>query len=259
MINDIVDRLGLDRPLLFFDTETTGLSIRNDRIIQIGYAKYFPGGAEVLEASMLFNPQQPIPAGATAIHGISDADVREAPLFSEKAQELFDLFKDCYLSGFNISGFDLPLIKEEFARAGLAFSYKSEDIIDAKVIYHCLEPRTLSSAYKYYCGKAHDEAHDALGDVKASAEVLYAQLEMYGLEKLKKAQSEGSVDRVDSEGKFYWRDGRAHFSFSKFRHQPLEKVWESEPGFLEWMLTADFSDEVKGIIKDMLAGKAPKK
>lgn len=259
MTNDIVDRLGLDRPLLVFDTETTGLAIRNDRIVQLGYAKYFPGGLEVQEGSFLYNPEMPIPAAASAVHGISDAGVREAPLFVEKAEELLAIFKDCYLSGFNIAGFDLPLIKEEFARAGLAFSYKTEDIIDAKIIYHTLEPRTLSSAYRYYCGKAHEEAHDALGDVKASAEVLAAQLEMYGLEKVKKALADGSVDRVDSEGKFYWRDGRAHFSFSKFRHQPLEKVKESDPGFLEWMLTADFSDEVKGIIKDMLGGKAPKK
>lgn len=259
MLNNIVSRLGLDRPLVFFDTETTGLAIRNDRIIQLGYAKYYPDGREPEEKTYLFNPEMPIPAQASAVHGISDEMVADAPLFVEQADELFQVFKNSYLSGFNISGFDLPLIKEEFARAKLAFSYKTEDIVDAKIIYHCLEPRTLSSAYKFYCGKSHDEAHDAMADVRASAEVLSAQLEMYGLEKLKKAHAEASIDRVDSEGKFYWRDGRAHFSFSKFRHQPLEKVMASDPGFLEWMMQADFSDEVKGIVKDALAGKFPKK
>ncbi len=258
MADNLLAKLGLKRSLIVFDTETTGLAVRTDRIVQLAYSKYFTDG-RTEQASLLFNPLIPIPASATEVHGITDAMVAEAPTFGERSGELMDVFADCVYSGFNVSGYDLPLLRQEFSRVGMDFVFRAEDIIDAKIIYHALEPRTLSSAYKYYCGKDHDGAHDALADVTAAAEVLSAQIDRYGLEKVSAVHIEQRADSVDSDGKFYWRDGQAHFSFSKFRHQPLGLIAETERGFLDWMLKGDFSDEVKRIVSDALAGKLPKK
>lgn len=249
--------LNLERPLIFFDIESTGLSIVNDRIIQLAYIKYFPGKAKPEEATFLFNPEIPIPPAASAIHGLTDGMVLKAPSFKSKAETLLSIFSDCYYSGFNIAGFDMLLLKQEFLRAGLPFSYRSTDIIDTKTIYHYFEPRTLSSAYKYYCKKDHAEAHDALADTQVAADVLKAQIKRYGADEIKSIQNRVTHDFFDSEGKFYWKDEQLCFSFSKHKHRTLAEVVEKEPAFLEWMMTADFSDEVKQIIKDALQGKYP--
>lgn len=249
--------LQLDRPLIFFDIESTGLSIVNDRIIQLAYIKYFPGKVKPEEATFLLNPEMPIPPAASAVHGLTDNMVIGAPLFRSKAETLLSIFSDCYYSGFNIAGFDMLLLKQEFMRAGVSFSYRSTDIIDSKTIYHHFEPRTLSSAYKYYCKKEHAEAHDALADTQVAVEVLKAQIKQYGAEEIKSIQNRATYDFFDSEGKFYWKDEQLCFSFSKHKHRPLVEMVEKERAFLEWMITADFSDEVKQIIKDALKGKYP--
>ena len=256
MATNLIEKLKLERPLVIFDTETTGLSVRTDRIVQLAYSKYFPDG-RTEQASLLFNPGVPIPASASAVHGLTDEKVANEPAFKDRAEELYEVFNDCAFSGFNIITFDMPLLRQEFLRAGFGFEYKNDDCIDAKAIYHAMEQRTLSAAYKFYCNKDHEEAHDALADVTAAAEVLSAQIDRYGFDKISEIKSSQRADEVDSDGKFHWRDGQICFSFSKFRYQPLAKIAEIERGFLQWMLNGDFSDEVKKIVKDALDGKLP--
>ncbi len=256
MPSNLATALKLERPLVVFDTETTGLSMTTDRIIQLAYIKHFPDGS-VTEAKFLFNPQMPIPPSSTAIHGLTDEMVAEAPTFQDKAGELKEIFNGCIFSGFNVSGFDLPLLRQEFIRAGYTFSYKGEDILDTKTIYHFFEPRTLTSAYAYYCNKDHSDSHDAMADTVAAAEVMAAQIKRYGADEVKRVQSNAMQEYVDGDQKFYWKDEEIYFSFSKFKHQPLRKVIETDRGFVEWILTADFSDEIKKLMKDALAGKFP--
>lgn len=254
---NIIEKLGLDRPLLFFDTETTGLNIMNDRIIQLAYIKYSLGKKEPEREIILFNPEMPIPASASAIHGIFDVDVAEAPIFKDEAKRLLELFLGCYFSGFNIAGYDLLLLRQEFLRAGETFSYHGSDIIDSKTIFHNFEQRNLSAAYQFYCGKDHNEAHDAMADTLAAAEVLAAQIERYGAEEVKGVQGKSNQDYFDADGRFYWKDEQVCFSFSKHKHRTLAEVVEKEPTFLDWMLAHDFSDEVKTLIKNALKGKYP--
>ncbi len=257
MDTTLVSRLGLDRPLVCFDTETTGLSITGDRIVELAYIKYFADGREPESACLRFNPGKPIPKSASDVHGITDEDVADCPKFSDKAEELLAVFSGAMYSGFNVIHYDLPLLRQEFGRAGFGFDYKAIDVIDSKIVYHAMEPRTLSSAYKYYCNAELHDAHGALADATAAAEVLSAQVERYGAEKIAQIHADSAVDYVDVDGKFYWKDGQACFSFSKFKHQPLAKVYENEPTFLQWMLNADFSDDTKQIVRDALKGKFP--
>lgn len=257
MSSTIITKLGLDRPLVFFDTETTGLNILHDRIIQLGYIKYIPGVKEAEKVTLFFNPEMPIPVSSTAVHGITDAQVENAPLFKDEAKKLLEIFSNCYFSGFNISSYDLPLLRQEFLRAGEAFSFQSSDIIDSKTIFHAFEQRNLSAAYQFYCGKELTEAHDAMVDSLASAEVLMAQIDRYGAKEIMEVQAKYSQDFFDADGKFYWKDGQVCFAFSKHKHRSLAEVMEKEPTFLDWMLAQDFSEEVRTLIKNALKGKFP--
>jgi len=261
-IKKINDLIFLDKPLVIFDLETTGLSINLDRIVEIAYLKIRSDG-KIMKGDFLLNPEMKIPAEAFAIHGISDEKVKEAPTFKEKAGELYEIFNDCAYSGFNVLTFDLPMLKREFLRAGLDFNYENAKIIDAKAIYHFMEPRTLSAAYKFYCKKEHEDAHNALADVEATAKILTKQLEKYEeirdwdfLHKIHHALD----DRfVDTDRKFYWRGGEAFFAFSKHKDRSLADVAEKDRGFLEWIMSADFSDETKEIVRKALDGEMPKK
>jgi DNA polymerase-3 subunit epsilon len=254
--------LELKKPLIIFDLETTGLIMSTDRIIEIAYLKIFPDG-RVIRDDLFLNPEMNITAEASAVHGLKNEDVAMMPKFKEKAAELWEVFRDCYYSGFNVVGFDLPLLKREFLRFGYDFVYVKKDIIDAKQIYHFMEPRTLSAAYKFYCGKEHIDAHSAIADVEVTAEILEKQLETYrevaDWEFINKIHTANDDKYVDNERKFYWREGEAYFTFSKFRDQSLESVARTEPGFLNWILTADFSEEVKSIVRKAMLGEFPKK
>lgn len=262
MTNKIPQLIKLEKPLVIFDTETTGLSVNLDRIVEIAYLKIKPDGA-VLKGDLFLNPEMPIPAEASAVHGIFDDKVKDQPLFKDRAEELWQIFNDGYYSGFNVLAFDLPILKREFLRAGLDFNYAETKIIDTKVVYHFMEPRTLAAAYKFYCKKEHTDAHSALADVEAVAEILSQQLLKYGetrdwdfIYKIHHAQD----DRfVDNDRKFYWRSGEAHLAFSKHRDRSLAEVARQEPGFLEWILKADFSEETKDIVRKALEGELPKK
>lgn len=251
MKENIAVSLGLERPIIVFDLETTGLSVVNDRIIEFGYLKHSPDGTMIGE-TLLINPECPIPSAATEVHGLTDADVANAPTFQTEAARLFEIFKDSYYSGFNIARYDLPMLKQEFSRAGFDFQFKPDDILDAKVIYHAMEPRTLSAAYKHYCGKEHAEAHDAAGDVAATAEIIAEQIKRYGKDQIKKIHEDTIRDFVDLEGKFYREEGKIYFAFSKFKDRTIDSVAETDPTFLRWLLQADFSEDTKNVVRTFL-------
>jgi DNA polymerase-3 subunit epsilon len=259
---DINKYLKLDRPLVIFDLETTGLILRMDRIIELGYIKTMKDG-RILKDDIYFNPDMEISEESIAVHGITNEQIKDKPFFREKAREIWELFNNCYYGGFNVVDFDLPLLKREFLRSGLDFSYSKDDVIDSKQIYHYMEPRTLSAAYKFYCGKEHKGAHNALADVEAAAEVLAHQLikykEVRDLNFLRSINRVDSSKWVDNDRKFYWRNSQAHFSFSKYKDTPLLKVVEMDPDFLNWILRSDFSEETKIIIRNALDGKLPEK
>lgn len=254
--------IALDKPLLVFDLESTGLSITMDRIIEIAYLKIMPNG-QVIKDDLMFNPETPIPEEVSEIHGITDEDIKDKPIFRDKAQELWQIFNDCYYGGFNILSFDLPLLRREFLRAGLDFDYTVAKIIDSKIIYHYMEPRTLSAAYKFYCKKEHKEAHNALADVEVTAEILGEQLNKYqeirDWDFIFKIHHASDGRFVDNDRKFYWRHGEAYFAFSKYKDRALADITEKDKGFLEWILSADFSDETKDIVRKALNGELPKK
>jgi DNA polymerase III subunit epsilon len=258
-INELIS---LDKPLVIFDLETTGLSMNLDRIVELAYLKIMPDG-KVVKGDMLLNPEMSIPKEASEIHGITDEEVKDKPTFKEKAQELFEVFKDSYYGGFNVIGYDLPMLKQEFLRAGLDFDYANARIIDSKTIYHFMEPRTLSAAYKFYLKKEHKDAHGALADVEAAAAVLEKQLERYKETRdwdfIYKIHHASSDRFVDNDRKFYWRGGEAYFAFSKYKDRSLAEIVEKDQGFLEWILGADFSEETKDIIRKALVGELPKK
>lgn len=260
-IKTINELISLDKPLVVFDLETTGLSVNLDRIIEIAYLKIASDGS-VLKGDLLLNPEIVIPSEALAVHGISNEQVKNQPTFKAKAAELLQIFNDCYYSGFNVMAFDLPMLKREFLRVGFDFDYSQTKIIDAKVIYHFMEPRTLAAAYKFYCKKEHLEAHNALADVEVTAEILASQLKKYSQARdwdfIHKIHHSSDGRFVDNGRKFYWRSGEAYFSFSKYKDRPLHEIVEQDPGFLNWILSADFSEEIKEIIRKALDGEMPK-
>ncbi len=262
MLHKIAKLLKLDKPLVVFDLETTGLSIFIDRIVEIAYLKIMPNGV-VFKSDFMLNPGINIPEESSAVHGITDDDVAGASTFQQKAADLWDIFHDCYYSGFNIISFDLPMIRREFIRVGMDFNYEVSQIIDSKRIYQYMEPRTLAGAYKYYCGKEHKYAHSAASDVEVTTEILNKQLEKYkevrDLDFVKKIHAETGDTYVDNERKFYWRYGKAHFAFSKHRDESLENIAKTDPAFLRWVLSADFSERIKEIIRGALKGEFPKK
>jgi DNA polymerase-3 subunit epsilon len=185
MLTSIIPKLlPLERPMVIFDLETTGLAIGDDRMVEIAYRKIMPNG-NVIAVTKRINPGMPIPADAMAIHGITDADVASAPSFAQLCYELWSVFDGSDVGGFNITGFDLPFLKAEFAKVGKNFDYSNKRVLDAKILYHkmaardMVSARNLSAAYKLYCGKEHTSAHTGAGDVEVTVEILERQLEKY--------------------------------------------------------------------------------
>lgn len=251
----------LERPVVFFDLEATGLLTHEDRVVDIALVKRMPDGSEE-SFSSLVDPQVPIPADAQAIHHISDKMVLGQPTFRTLAPKLLEIFDGSDLGGFGIIKFDIPLLTAEFKRAGAEFTRAGRRIFDAMAIYHRMEPRTLSAALRYYCGKPLEDSHRAEPDARASAEVFFAQLERYpDLPKTWDAISgfcTQSDIKVDEEGKFLWRNGRAVFSFGKYRMLFLDEVARRDPAYLMWLEgKADFSESVRGICRAALKGSFP--
>ncbi len=253
--------LKLDRPLAFIDVETTGLSPYSDRIVELSILKIHPDGTEEYKSHRV-NPGIPIPAAATAVHGITDAAVASEPMFQQYAKSVRDFLNGCDISGFSVIQFDLPCLEAEFARANIEFSRRGRQLIDSKVIYHQRDPRNLQAAYQKYCGKDMVNAHCAEEDAKAAADVLDGQLEMY--EDLPREVSglgalcyESDENFIDSEGKFAWVKDEAVLNFGKYEGRLLREIAAEHPDYLEWIIRKDFAAEVKDIAAKAMAGEFP--
>ena len=252
----------LDRPLLFFDLETTGLSTSQDRIVELAVIRVSPQG-DVLERVRRFNPGIPISPEATAVHGIADADVADEPPFAARARSLVELLDPCDLAGFNIRRFDLPLLLTEIGRAGLRLDVRSRRIIDIQTIFHREEPRDLSAAARYYLDRAHPEAHSALGDIRTSAAVLAAQLDRYAhlptdLDGLHAYCDEFAPFETELDRWFRFDDQGATFRRGKHRGRSLDEVARQEPDYLMWMLGADdMPEEVLDLVRRTLDESRP--
>lgn len=241
-------KLKLTRPLVFFDLETTGTNISRDRIVEISVIKLMPDGT-VIEKTRRINPEMPIPAEATAVHHITDDDVRNEPTFRQIAVSLAQMLSGCDIAGYNSNRFDVPLLDQEFERAGVDFDISRARMIDVQTIYHKKEPRTLVAAYRYYCGKDLTEAHSAQADTMATMEVLLAQLEKYDdLPCDVQALSEYACNNrnVDLMGRLIFDDnGREIINFGKYKGQPAEEVLARDPGYYSWILNGDFAQNTK--------------
>ena len=207
-------KLNLKNPLVFFDLETTGVNIATDRIVELCYIKVYPNGNEESK-SMRINPEMHIPEASSAIHGIYDEDVKDCPTFKQIARELANAIEGCDLAGFNSNRFDIPMLAEEFLRAEVDFDMTRRKFIDVQNIYHKLERRTLSAAYKFYCGKDLENAHSALADTQATYEVLQAQLDKYPNELQNDMQFLADFSRTDLVLKSNFFSGASGMKFSK--------------------------------------------
>lgn len=243
--------LNLKKPIIFFDLETTGTDISKDRIVEICYIKVSPDGKEV-EYTKRINPGMHIPEGASAVHGIYDEDVKDCPMFKDVAREIANEFEGCDVAGFNSNRFDLPLLAEEFLRAQVDIDLSRMRAIDVQVLYHRREPRTLSAAYKFYCGKVLEDAHSALADTRATYEVLKSQLDFYDdLENDMEALSKESsfTNNVDFAGRFiYDENGREVFNFGKYKGMPVDAVLDRDPGYYGWMMNGEFPLNTKQVL-----------
>lgn len=256
--------LQLDKPIVFFDLETTGLDIGSDKIVEIGLLKVLPNGEEI-ELVQRINPERPIPQMVTEIHGISDADVKDMPTFKEFASRLLDFIGSADLSGYNSDRFDIPLLVEEILRAGFEIDMKSRKTIDVQTIFYKMEPRTLKAAYKFYCKEELVNAHSAMADIKATYEVLKGQLDRY-----KDVSYEGKDGKVtvpvinemsalaefssfhrnaDLAGQIIFNDDdKEAFNFGKYKGMLVEETFKKEPQYYDWMMKSNFPEYTKKVI-----------
>ncbi|WP_405292242.1 exonuclease domain-containing protein [Algibacter sp. Ld11] len=244
-------KLNLTKPICFFDLETTGINISKDRVVEISILKVYPNGNKE-SRTWLVNPEMTIPQEVIEIHGISNEKVANEPTFKELAKDIYNMIKDSDLGGFNSNRFDIPLLAEELLRADIDFDMKSSLAVDVQTIFHKMEQRTLSAAYKFYCNEDLEGAHSAEADTNATYEILKAQLDRYDeLENSTKFLAEFS-----SRNKFadfagfinYNKDGVECFSFGKHKGKLVTDVLEQEPGYFGWLLNADFPLYTKKVL-----------
>ncbi len=249
-------KLNLERPLIFFDLETTGTNIMRDRIVEFSYVKVYPDGHDESKSRRL-NPEMPIPPESTAVHHISDEDVKDAPTFRQVSKALLDIFEGCDIAGYNSNKFDVPLLMEEFNRVGLKFDLTDRKFIDVQTIFHKMEQRTLVAAYRFYCGKELDNAHSAEADTRATYEVLLGQLAKYpDLENdiAKLAEFSKTGKNVDLAGRIVLNDkDEAVFNFGKHKGSKVVDVFRREPSFYSWMMQGDFPINTKDVITVLYA------
>ncbi|MBT8260806.1 MAG: 3'-5' exonuclease [Bacteroidia bacterium] len=243
--------LKLSKPICFFDLETTGINITTDRIVEISILKVFPNGTEESK-TWLVNPEMSIPPEVVAIHGISNEKVANEPTFKEIAKDVYNMIKDAELGGFNSNRFDIPLLAEEMLRAEIDFDMKNRVALDVQTIFHKMEKRTLSAAYKFYCDKNLEDAHSAEADTNATYEVLKSQIERYDdLKNDVKFLAEFSTQRkfADFAGFIsYNKEGEECFAFGKHKGKKVIEVLEKEPGYFGWLLNADFPRYTKKVL-----------
>lgn len=244
-------QLNLTKPICFFDLETTGVNITTDRIVEIAILKVHPNGKEESK-TWLVNPEMEIPKDVIAIHGITNEMVADKPTFKEVAKDIFNMIKDADLGGFNSNRFDIPLLAEELLRAEVDFDMKNRVAVDVQTIFHKMEQRTLSAAYKFYCNENLEDAHSAAADTKATYEVLKAQIAKYDeLENDTKFLADFSSRKqfADFAGFIvYNKKGEECFSFGKHKGKLVSEVLESEPGYFGWLLNADFPLYTKKVL-----------
>ena len=249
--------LSLNRPIVFFDIESTGLNVTKDRIVELALLKIFP---DLSQESLAFriNPGIPIAAEATAVHGISDQDVVFEPRFEQLAPKIYEFIEACDLGGFNALRFDIPMLMEEFLRVGMDINIEARELIDVQVIFHKMEERTLSAAYRFYCNKNLEDAHSAKADTQATWEVFKAQTERYptlptSIAEI--AKFTGNDKKVDLEGRLVKdENGIIIFNFGKHRGKPVVEVFAKEPGYYNWMMEGDFPAYTKKIITQIRMG-----
>ena len=243
--------LKLNKPICFFDLETTGIEIGKDRIVEISIFKVFPNGNKESK-TWLVNPTIPIPAQTTAVHGITDEKVANEPTFNELAAQVYNMIKDSDLAGFNSDRFDIPLLAEEMLRAGVDFDMKGRVSVDVQTVFHKMEERTLSAAHKFYCGKMLENAHSAEADTMATYEILKAQLDRYPeLENDMKSLSEFTTRKkiADFAGMIAFdKDDEEIFTFGKHKGVKVDKILETEPGYFSWIQNADFPLYTKKVL-----------
>ena len=245
-------KLNLKNPLVFFDLETTGTNINSDRIVEICYLKVYPNGNEESK-TMRINPEMHIPETSSAVHGIYDADVADCPTFKEVAKNIANDIEGCDLAGFNSNRFDIPLLAEEFLRAGVDIDMMKRKFIDVQVIFHKLEQRTLSAAYKFYCDKNLEDAHTAEADTRATYEVLMAQLDHYPdvLENDMKFLADYSSynKNVDFAGRIVYNEqGVEVFNFGKYKGMPVAEILKKDIGYFGWLMQGDFTLNTKNVL-----------
>ena len=244
-------KLNLKNPIVFFDLETTGVNITNDRIVEISYLKVFPNGNEV-SRTMRINPEMHIPEQASEVHGIYDDDVKDCPTFKQVAKDVAHDFEGADIAGFNSNRFDVPLLAEEFLRAGVDLDMTRRKFIDVQVIFHKMEQRTLSAAVKFYCGKELEGAHSADADTRATYEVLQAQLDRY--DELQNdiawlSEFSSHTRNVDFAGRIVYDDkGVEVFNFGKYKGIPVVEVLRRDPGYYSWIMQGDFSLNTKQVL-----------
>ena len=282
-------KLNLKKPLVIFDLETTGLDLVKDRIIQISYIKLLPNGDE-LRGNELVNPEKPIPEEVVGLTGISNEDVKDKPTFKQLGQKLADIFAGCDFAGFNSNHFDIPLLAEEFLRAGIDFDFSRCRLIDAQTIFHKMERRNLAAAYKFYCGRKMEEdfeAHRADQDTEATYRVLMGQLDKYApganedpekvldndMDKL--AEISKTNNNIDFAGRIVWgevkdrygkplldKDGNPRltevFNFGKHKGLPVADVLRIDPGYYSWILSGDFTYNTKQVLTRIRLREAQK-
>ncbi len=255
----------IDRPMVVFDLETTGLLIDLDRIIEIALIKIFPDGREPFRYQQRFDPGIKIPVESIAIHHITNAELVGQPRFHDKAGEIYDIFNDADIGGFALRRLDIPMLTKELERSGYHYSMDGRRVVDASTIFREKERRNLVSAYKFYCGKELVGAHGALADAEATYEVLLAQLDRYpdiprdvvGLNAFCRGTD---ASNVDPEGRLVWRDGEAFFNFGKYRFRSLADVARSESDYLDWIINkGEFSKELVEICQRARQGQFPRK
>ena len=246
--------LQLTRPIAFIDLETTGTNVVKDRIVEIAAIKVMPDG-NIHEKETRVNPQMPIPAAVTLIHKITDEDVKDAPTFSQIAKAFYIFLDDCDLAGFNSIRFDLPILLEEFHRAGVIFDISNRKLIDVQRIYHQMEPRSLTAAYRFYCEKNLEDAHSAMADVRATFEVLKSQLDRYG-EALRNDTTflhefSKDGDYVDLGKRMYFENQIEIFNFGKHKGKAVVEIFKVEPSYYDWIMKGEFPMDFKEKIRNI--------
>jgi DNA polymerase-3 subunit epsilon len=249
-----MSKLTLKRPIIFFDLETTGTDNAKDRIVELALVKISPDGKRDKYIKRL-NPGIPIPPEVTLIHGISDEDVKNCQTFKQIAHTLYEWMRGCDLGGYNSSKFDLPVLAEEFLRAGINVDFTERHMVDVQQIFFKMEARTLSAAYSFYCQKELENAHSAEADINATIDVLEAQLDRYpdiGKDVAALHQFTHTDEYVDYARRIIMKDGHPVFNFGKYKGRKVEDVFNSEPQYYDWMMQADFALHTKQKISEIL-------